>query len=57
MRLFVRILAALPLPVLYAIGGVVFGVTFHLLRWRRSVAAGNLDLAFPRRAKWSGRRS
>ncbi len=51
MRLFVRILSALPLPVLYAIGGAAFGVTFHLLRWRRSVAAGNLRLAFPEKSE------
>ncbi len=40
-------LTRLPLPVLYGVAGTVRFIAFHVLRWRRDVALGNIALAFP----------
>ena len=40
-------LARLPLPLLYGLGFFAYVIAFHVLRWRRDLAARNLAAAFP----------
>lgn len=47
MQTVLRLLARTPLPALYLIAHAVVGFAFHAVRWRRTVAATNLALAFP----------
>ena len=47
MKAVLRSLARLPLPLLYALGTFAYVLTFHVLRWRRDLAARNLAAAFP----------
>jgi Kdo2-lipid IVA lauroyltransferase/acyltransferase len=47
MRFVLRSLARLPLPMLYALGAFAYFMAFHVLRWHRELAAGNLARAFP----------
>jgi KDO2-lipid IV(A) lauroyltransferase len=47
MVFLLRSLGRLPLPALYAFAGIVYFVTFHLLRWRRDLAVRNLERSFP----------
>lgn len=44
-------LARLPLPVLYGLGRFAYVLTFHVLRWRRDLAARNLAAAFPEKTQ------
>jgi Kdo2-lipid IVA lauroyltransferase/acyltransferase len=44
-------LARLPLPLLYGLGWFAYVLTFHLLRWRRDLAARNLAAAFPEKSQ------
>jgi len=44
-------LARLPLPLLYGLGWFAYVLTFHVLRWRRDVAARNLAAAFPEKTQ------
>ncbi len=50
MRWMLDALTRLPLPVLYAIGRAVRFIAFHIVRWRRSIAAANIAAAFPERS-------
>ncbi|HEY1327531.1 MAG TPA: lysophospholipid acyltransferase family protein [Casimicrobiaceae bacterium] len=47
MKSVLRFLARLPLPLLYGLGTFAYVLTFHVLRWRRDLAARNLAAAFP----------
>ena len=44
-------LARLPLPLLYGLGYVAYVIAFHILRWRRDLAARNLAAAFPEKSQ------
>ena len=44
-------LARLPLPLLYGLGYVAYVIAFHVLRWRRDLAARNLAAAFPEKTQ------
>jgi KDO2-lipid IV(A) lauroyltransferase len=50
MHFFLRLLSATPLPILYAYSYLLYFVTFHVLRWHRSLAARNLANAFPEKS-------
>ncbi len=50
MRVILKLLSWLPLPALYAIGDALFFVTYHVLHWRRSLAAANLARSFPEKS-------
>jgi KDO2-lipid IV(A) lauroyltransferase len=47
MRAVLKALTHLPLPVMYAVGYVVFFVVFYLMRWRRDRAKDDIANAFP----------
>jgi len=47
MRLLLAALTRIPLPLLYVCGWVVYGLAFHVLRWRRAQVARDLAIAFP----------
>jgi KDO2-lipid IV(A) lauroyltransferase len=47
MRLLLRALALLPLPILYALGDGLHFLVFHVVRWRVPLARRNLEGAFP----------
>jgi len=49
MRLVLTALTRVPLPVLYAVGWFLYGVTFHIVRWRRDQVEGDVARAFPER--------
>ena len=44
-------LARLPLPLLYGLGWFAYVLTYHVLRWRRDLAARNLAAAFPEKSQ------
>ena len=47
MVFLLRSLGRLPLTTLYGFSWFVYFVTFHLLRWRRELAARNIARSFP----------
>jgi KDO2-lipid IV(A) lauroyltransferase len=47
MVFLLRALGRLPLTMLYGVARWIYFVTFHLLRWRRDVAARNIARSFP----------
>src|SRR5699024_4496547 len=47
---FLYLLSLLPLRVLYVLGDAVYGLLYYLLRYRRAVVMGNLDIAFPEKS-------
>jgi KDO2-lipid IV(A) lauroyltransferase len=47
MRLVLRFLSRLPLPLLYAFGAFGYLIAFYLMRWHRERAAQSLAHAFP----------
>ena len=47
MKSVLKLLARLPLPLLYGLGYFAYVLTFHVLRWRRDLAGRNLAAAFP----------
>jgi KDO2-lipid IV(A) lauroyltransferase len=49
MYFLLRVMAALPLPLLYAVSAILSFVAFDLLRWRREQIDRDLALAFPER--------
>ncbi len=51
MVFLLRSLGRLPLAPLYGFAWIVYFVTFHLLRWRRDLALGNLARSFPDRSE------
>lgn len=46
-----RLLALLPLPLIYLLSNFLAVFTFHVLRYRRTVVLDNLRLAFPEKAE------
>jgi Kdo2-lipid IVA lauroyltransferase/acyltransferase len=44
---FVKMVSYLPLPVLYLISDCMYGIVFHILRYRRRVVLDNLTNSFP----------
>jgi Kdo2-lipid IVA lauroyltransferase/acyltransferase len=50
MRLLVKALALVPLPILYPGGWFLYCLVFHVVRWRRRQVAGDIDRAFPDRS-------
>jgi KDO2-lipid IV(A) lauroyltransferase len=50
MYFLLRVLAALPLPLLYVFSATLSFVAFDLLRWRRAQIDRDLSLAFPERS-------
>jgi KDO2-lipid IV(A) lauroyltransferase len=48
---FLRSLGRLPLASLYGVAGFMYFVTFHLLRWRRDLAARNIARSFPEKTE------
>ena len=51
MKSVLVLLARLPLPLLYGLGWFAYFLTFHVLRWRRDLAARNLAAAFPEKSQ------
>jgi KDO2-lipid IV(A) lauroyltransferase len=51
MRWFFKLLSRISLPTLYSIGNAVFFLIFHVLRWRRRIAATNLARSFPEKTE------
>jgi len=49
MRHLLKLVARLPLPLLYAWGWLIYLFVFHILRWRRDQVANDIALAFPDR--------
>ncbi len=47
MRAILKALTHLPLPIMYAVGYIVFFVVFYLMRWRRDRAKDDIANAFP----------
>jgi Bacterial lipid A biosynthesis acyltransferase len=47
MRAVLKALTHLPLPIMYAVGYVVFFIVFYLMRWRRDRAKDDIANAFP----------
>lgn len=47
MRLILKALTHIPLPILYGIGFLAYLVAFHVMRWRRDRAAADIANAFP----------
>ena len=47
LKLVVKLIAALPLPVLYSISKLLYFLLFFLLRFRRKVAENNIRNSFP----------
>ena len=47
MVFLLRALGRLPLTMLYGVARCIYFVTFHLLRWRRDLAARNIARSFP----------
>jgi KDO2-lipid IV(A) lauroyltransferase len=47
MRMLLKLLTRVPLPVLYGVGWLAFVVAFHVLRWRRRQVADDLAKSFP----------
>ena len=47
---FLKLLTRLPLPLLYRVGFVLYVLVFHVVRWRRRVAARNIANAFPEKS-------
>jgi KDO2-lipid IV(A) lauroyltransferase len=45
-----KLLTRLPLPHLYRVGWVLYVLAFHVVRWRRRVAARNIANAFPEKS-------
>jgi KDO2-lipid IV(A) lauroyltransferase len=50
MVFILRSLGRLPLATLYGFAGLVYFVTFHVLRWRRDLAARNIARSFPEKS-------
>jgi KDO2-lipid IV(A) lauroyltransferase len=50
MVFLLRSLGRLPLSTLYGFAWIVYFVTFHLLRWRRDLAARNIARSFPEKS-------
>ncbi len=49
MRLLLKLLSRVPLPLLYPSGWFIFVVVFHVVRWRRDQVANDIARAFPDR--------
>ncbi len=51
MRMFLKALTRVPLPVLYVVGWLAFGIAFHIVRWRRGQVERDLANSFPDRTQ------
>ena len=51
-----RLLALLPLPVLFLLSDLLYILVYHIVRYRRKVVRKNLDNSFPERSKKERRR-
>ncbi|MCC7328430.1 MAG: lysophospholipid acyltransferase family protein [Burkholderiales bacterium] len=47
MRLLLKALTRIPLPILYGFGFVAYAIVFHVMRWRRDYAEADVANAFP----------
>lgn len=47
MKWFLKVLASVPLPVAYALAGLLYVMLYHVIRYRRSTVDDNLRWAFP----------
>ena len=47
MRLLLKALACVPLPMLYPGGWFIYVIVFHVVRWRRNQVTGDIERAFP----------
>ena len=50
MRFLLKALTRVPLPVLYAVGTLIYVVLFHAVRWRRDQVESDIARAFPERS-------
>ena len=50
MRLLLKALTRVPLPVLYALGTFIYVIVFHVVRWRRDQVESDIARAFPEKA-------
>ena len=50
MRMLLKALTRVPLPVLYAVGWCAYVIGFHVLRWRRAQVDRDLATCFPERS-------
>ncbi len=50
MRLILKALTHIPLPILYVFGYVAYFIAFHLMRWRRDRAERDIANAFPEKS-------
>lgn len=50
MRLFLKALTHIPLPILYGFGFVAYCIVFHVMRWRRERALADVARAFPEKS-------
>jgi len=50
MRFLLKALTRVPLPVLYAVGTLIYFVLFHLMRWRREQVESDIQRAFPEKS-------
>jgi hypothetical protein len=57
MRLLLKVLTYLPLPLLYACGRFVYAFTFHVVRWRRDQVERDLANALRRKRPANARQS
>lgn len=47
LKLILKLIAAIPLPILYGFSSPLYYLLFHILRFRRRIAANNLYNSFP----------
>jgi KDO2-lipid IV(A) lauroyltransferase len=50
MRLFLKALTHIPLPILYGFGFAAYCIVFHVMRWRRERAEADVANAFPEKS-------
>ena len=51
MQFLLKSITRAPLPLLYAVGWLVYAIVFHVARWRRPQVASDLARAFPEKSK------
>ena len=50
MRIFLKALTHIPLPILYGVGYVAYLIAYHVMRWRRDRAEADVANAFPEKS-------
>lgn len=48
LKLILKLIAAIPLPILYGLSSPLYYLLFHILRFRRRIAANNIHNSFPK---------